>query len=127
MKARTDRNLLYGILAVQLDFIGRDSLIAAMHAWVLDKSRPLGEILVEQKALKSDRHALLDALVDEHLNAHDGDPEKSLASLAPSRSTRDRLEAIGDPEVFATFSLDKAMPGGLPEERRSGVGWWRRV
>jgi hypothetical protein len=36
-----DRNLLFGILALQMDFIGRDALIAAMNAWVLDKSKPL--------------------------------------------------------------------------------------
>jgi hypothetical protein len=35
-----DRNLLFGILALQMDFIQRDALIAAMHAWVLDKTRP---------------------------------------------------------------------------------------
>src|SRR5262249_49755447 len=38
--ADADRNLLFGILALQMDFIGRDALIAAMHAWVLDKAKP---------------------------------------------------------------------------------------
>jgi hypothetical protein len=28
-----DRNLLFGILAVQMDFASRDALIAAMSAW----------------------------------------------------------------------------------------------
>jgi eukaryotic-like serine/threonine-protein kinase len=39
----TDRNLLFGILALQMDFISRDQLIAAMNAWVLDKSKSLGQ------------------------------------------------------------------------------------
>jgi hypothetical protein len=43
-----DRNLLFGILALQMDFISRYALIAAMHAWVTDKAKPLGQILVEQ-------------------------------------------------------------------------------
>src|SRR5262249_40041689 len=30
-----DRNLLFGILALQLDFVSRDALVAAMNAWVL--------------------------------------------------------------------------------------------
>ncbi len=34
-----DRNLLFGILALQMDFISRDALIAAMNAWVLDKAK----------------------------------------------------------------------------------------
>jgi hypothetical protein len=37
-----DRNLLFGILALQLDFVQRDALIQAMHAWVLDRTKPLG-------------------------------------------------------------------------------------
>ena len=32
-----DRNLLFGILALQMDFISRDALVAAMHAWVFAK------------------------------------------------------------------------------------------
>ena len=54
-----DRNLLFGILAVQMNFVARDELIAAMHAWVLEKSRPLGRILVRQQALSPARHDLL--------------------------------------------------------------------
>ncbi len=45
----TDRNLLFGILALQMDFISRDALVAAMNAWVLDKGRPLGQFLVDQR------------------------------------------------------------------------------
>src|SRR6516225_1720220 len=57
-----DRNLLFGILALQMDFIDRDQLIAAMHAWVLDKQTSLGEILLRQGALRGDTFPLLDAL-----------------------------------------------------------------
>ena len=41
-----------------MDFIGRDALITAMNAWVITKGKPLGEILVEQKAMTADRRAL---------------------------------------------------------------------
>ena len=47
----SDRNLLFGILALQMDFIGRDALVTAMNAWVLDKAKPLGEILVGGRRL----------------------------------------------------------------------------
>src|SRR5438034_967380 len=49
-----DRNLLFGILALQMDFISRDQLIAAMNAWVLDKAKPLGQILRAQGTLAAD-------------------------------------------------------------------------
>ena len=41
MTASTDRNLLFGILALQMDFIDREQLVAAMNAWVLEKDKPL--------------------------------------------------------------------------------------
>ena len=37
-QSAADRNLLFGILALQMDFISRDQLIEALHAWVLAKS-----------------------------------------------------------------------------------------
>ena len=41
----SDLNLLFGMLAVQFDFISKDQLNAGMKAWILDKSMPLGQIL----------------------------------------------------------------------------------
>jgi hypothetical protein len=43
-----DRNLLFGILALQMDFADRDGLVAAMNAWVPEKYRPLGDLLVDR-------------------------------------------------------------------------------
>ena len=57
-----DRNLLFGILALQMDFVTRDQLVTAMNAWVLTKQTPLGKILVEQNALTSELRALLESL-----------------------------------------------------------------
>ena len=34
------RNLLFGLLAFQLNFIDRRALLAAFDAWTTDKSRP---------------------------------------------------------------------------------------
>ncbi len=69
-----DRNLLFGVLAMQMDFVTREALIAAVSAWVLDKSRPLDRILVEQGALAADERDLLEPLIHKHLERHGGDP-----------------------------------------------------
>jgi hypothetical protein len=98
-----DRNLLFGILALQMDFIGRDALIVAMNAWVLDKAKPLGQILLEQAALRLDTHALLEALVQKHLELHGGDAEKSLAAVSSVGSVRQELEQIVDDELRASL------------------------
>lgn len=105
-----DRNLLLGILAMQMDFVSRDALIAAMNAWVLNKARSLGEVLQEQGALVSDTRSLLDALVDKHLSLHGDDPARSLAALSSIASAREDLRHVPDAEVQASLAHVAAAP-----------------
>jgi WD40 repeat protein/serine/threonine protein kinase len=120
-----DRNLLFGILALQMDFIGRDALIAGMQTWVFHKNKSLGQILVEQGALADDRHALLDALVGEHLKQHAGDPEQSLAAIRPASGLRDELRRLADPDLEASLAhLADAAPA---ESRSQATGDYRSV
>jgi serine/threonine-protein kinase len=102
-QSHADRNLLFGILAVQMDFISRDQLIAAMNAWVLEKGKPLGAILQAQGALGKDEHALLEALVIKHLQKHGNDAARSLAAVESGASVRDALANVRDPEVHASL------------------------
>jgi hypothetical protein len=78
-----DRNLLFGILAVQMDFVCKDDLIAAMYAWVLAKHRPLADLLADRGCLRPDHRALLEALVQAQLDRHGGDARQSLAARSP--------------------------------------------
>src|SRR3954469_8300343 len=94
-----DRNLLFGILALQTDFISRDALLRAVRAWVPDKAKPLGQVLREQQALAEDEHALLEALVQKHLRRHGNDPQQSLAALSSVGSIREELGQLTDPDV----------------------------
>jgi serine/threonine protein kinase len=108
-----DRNLLYGILALQMDFISRDALIQAMNAWVLEKTKPLGQILLEQGALQSDTLTLLEALVQKHLELHGSDPQHSLAALSSLGSVRNDLEQVADPDLQASLrQVSVARPAG---------------
>ena len=100
-----DRNLFFGILALQMGFVSRDQLIAAMNAWVLDKAKPLGQILIEQGALAGDNRAWLEAGVDRHLALHDGDAQKSLAALSSLGSVRKDLEQVADADVQASLAI----------------------
>jgi tetratricopeptide (TPR) repeat protein/serine/threonine protein kinase len=99
-----DRNLLFGVLALQMDFVSRDDLVAAMHAWVLAKHKPLGQVLADLGALRDDERDLLDALVQKHLQRHGGDAEKSLAAVSSVGSVRQQLEQIADPDLHASLA-----------------------
>jgi eukaryotic-like serine/threonine-protein kinase len=105
-----DRNLLFGMLALQLSFISRQQLVAAFDLWLTDKSQTLAQILVGHGALAGDEQALLDALVVKHLERHGDDPEKSLADLTPIDSLRDDLKRLGDADVEASLAHVAARP-----------------
>jgi WD40 repeat protein len=99
-----DANLLYGMLALQMNFVGRDALLAAMQAWVFDKARPLGQILQEQGRLTPERRLVLDNMLAEHLKAHDSDPHKSLAAAVVPDALRDELRVLADADVQASLA-----------------------
>jgi eukaryotic-like serine/threonine-protein kinase len=98
-----DRNLLFAVLALQMDFAGRDQVVEGMNAWALDKRRTLGEILCERGALSDLRRTLLDSLVEEHLRAHGGDARQCLDSITSRSTVTDGL-AVGDPDAQSTLS-----------------------
>ena len=100
----TGRNLLFGVLALQNNFIGRDDLLGAFATWVASKARLLAEILVDRGALDESRRALLEALVAEHLKQHGGDTEASLAAVSSLGSVREDLERHDDIGLQASLA-----------------------
>jgi hypothetical protein len=96
-----ERNLLFGILALQNNLIDRAGLLDGFNRWVERKSRPIGEILVERGALGADERVLLEALVAKQLEKFGGEPQKSLAALSSIGSVRRDLSRIADPELHA--------------------------
>jgi hypothetical protein len=126
--ANADRNLWFGILALQMDFIRRGALIAAMNAWVLDKVKPLGQILQEQGHLDPDHLSLLEAMVQAHIRAHHNDAQHSLAALSSVSSVRQELSSVADGDLQASLSR----VGGAPDRaalRSGGLSAtpWARV
>jgi tRNA A-37 threonylcarbamoyl transferase component Bud32 len=124
-----DRNLLFGILALQMDFVGQDALVAAMQAWAFDKRLSLGEILARQGGLSPERLLLLNALVDEHLKAHRNDPRESLAALPASAALGQVMHRLTDgigPTRPARRSQpaegEATLPVAPPGERPSAGG-----
>ena len=104
MSSTSDRNLLFGVLALQMEFITQAGLIAALQAWTLQKSRPLGELLVELGHMSADDRAALDPMVDRHVARHGGSVEQSLASLSSVSDVAAELRSIADDELQQTVS-----------------------
>ncbi len=112
VQGESDRNLLFGVLALQMDFITRDALLAAINAWVLAKDKPLGRILVEHGDLDERGFGLLDPVVGEHVQRHGDEPDRSLESLTSVSWLRRDLEVIADPVLHASVSRMGAARAG---------------
>jgi serine/threonine-protein kinase len=94
-----ERDLLFGLLALQNGLIDQVQLVAAFQAWTRDKARPLADHLAARGDLDPDQRAGVEAMVGWHLKKHGGDAARSLAALPAGRSTRESLAALGDPAI----------------------------
>lgn len=74
-----DRNLLFGVMAVQLRRVTPAQLVEVAAAWATDPSRDLADRLVEAGALSARDRELLERLVGEAVAAHDGDATATLS------------------------------------------------
>lgn len=112
----SDLNLLFGLMALQMDFIGRDELIGAMRDWALQKTVPLGEILVQKRVLTDGRRRMIDALVADCLKSHGGDTHKSLESL-PVRCSARSEKVHDEPAEDPSKTLTQAAVGAAVQLR----------
>lgn len=101
-----DRNLLFGVLAVQLDFVSRDDLIAATSRWVLDKQQPLSAVFLEQGMLSEEESQLIDGVVQKQLERNNDDPRQSLNSNEVFNSIRATLGDLEDADLRSTVEFD---------------------
>jgi WD40 repeat protein/tRNA A-37 threonylcarbamoyl transferase component Bud32 len=113
-----ERNLLFSLLALNNNFIEPSAIVAAFHAWTRDKSRPMGQIFVDQGAIDHARRDLLEVLVELHIEDHDSDVERSLAAVGLASAMRGGLEAIADPDLGASLAHVRLAPGPDPDATR---------
>jgi serine/threonine-protein kinase len=118
-----ERNLLFGLLALQNGLIDQSKLVAAFQAWTLDKARGLAEHLVARGEFDADDRAAVEALVERHLRKHGGDAQKSLAAIPAGRSTRESLMNVklGDPDLDATLARIASGPASGATDRDTGL------
>jgi serine/threonine-protein kinase len=103
MAAVADRNLLFGLLALQNGLIDQVQLVAAFQAWTRDRNVLVAEHLTQRGDLDGEQRALLDALVSQHLKKHGGSTAESLAAIPAGPSTLASLAGIGDAEIERTL------------------------
>jgi serine/threonine protein kinase/formylglycine-generating enzyme required for sulfatase activity len=76
-----------------------------MGAWALAKHRPIGEILVEARALDPGDREALEAMIARRLAKHNNDPAASLAAISSAGSVAEALRrSIADPDLLASIA-----------------------
>ncbi len=109
MTQQTDRNLLFGILALQMNFVTRDDLLKAMTAWLTRKRDSLATVMVEQGSLSVANEHLVIQVVDAQLALKNSDIRESLTSSIRMTDLAAALNALDDEEIkdsLADFSCD---------------------
>ncbi|GIW86493.1 MAG: hypothetical protein KatS3mg108_0817 [Isosphaeraceae bacterium] len=106
----SDRNLLFGVLALQAELIDAGQFIEACTAWAARKNRPLADLLEERGWVTRVDRDDIERLLERKLKRYGNDPTASLAAVADDRARR-VLAVLDDPELRATVTR-LAEPGG---------------
>jgi eukaryotic-like serine/threonine-protein kinase len=102
-QSSTERDLLFGLLALQMDFISLEALATAMKTCAIDKDKPLSHVLQSQGALAKDDDGLLDSLVRRFMEINDNNAQRCLAGVTTVNAVRQELQKIGDPDLTVTL------------------------
>src|SRR5262245_25832995 len=94
----TDRNLLFGVLALQADLLDNDRFAEACSAWAARKETPLADLLVERGWLTAEERGHVEFLLDRKLKKHRGDARAVLAEVTTDQMRRS-LAGAADPDI----------------------------
>jgi eukaryotic-like serine/threonine-protein kinase len=108
-----DRNLLFGVIALQTDAITRTQFIDGCALWASQKQRPLADLLAERGWITPEDRADVERLVNRKLRRHDGDVYASLAELVGD-VVRQLLAQIDDAEIRRSIAGPERHDGHVP-------------
>ena len=117
----TDRNLLFGVLALQADLVTADQFAKACALWAAEKSRPLADVLVGQGWLAPSDRVDVDRLLQRKLAKHQGDVRASLAEVTTDR-VRQSLDGVADRDVRQSLAGLTPPPAGHVLLAQGGYG-----
>lgn len=113
----TDRNLLFGVLALQGDLIDSTQFVEACSAWAAAKDRRLAELLRQRDWITADDERLISELLERKVAKHAGDAHRSLIAAAAGvdqiHATIDRVKSVVDDREIVESLAGVANPHGF--------------
>jgi hypothetical protein len=107
----TDRNLLFGVLALQADLLTPSCFVEACTLWANQKQTPLANLLVERGWLTDADRTDIQKLLDRKLKKHGGDARASLAEVTTDQ-VRQSLAGVADADVRQSLAGPTPPPQG---------------
>jgi signal transduction histidine kinase/DNA-binding response OmpR family regulator len=109
----TDRNLLFGVLALQVDLIDQTQFVEVCATWAARKQTPLGDLLVERGWLTAADRTDVERLLERKLRKHGGDVRAGLSAVA-GEAVRQSLAGLEDGDLRESLAGLGFRPGGCP-------------
>jgi serine/threonine-protein kinase len=109
----SDRDLLFGAIALQAGLIGPGRLAEARAAWAARPGTRLPDVLRERGWLTSDDQAAIERLLERELTRHGGDVRRALAAVADGDLVA-ALAEVDDPVLRIALSERTTDPGVAP-------------
>ncbi len=109
----TERNLLFGVVALQNGAVDADRLAETCAAWSEEPSQPLANLFVNRGLMTHEQKTEIEKVVASELDAHGGDPQATLSASMDARSREAILASSGS----ILRSRISAQPAGSGAER----------
>jgi eukaryotic-like serine/threonine-protein kinase len=114
----TDRNLLFGVLALQMELIDPMQFADACAGWAAQKNRPLAELLVERGWITPTDRQDVERLLERKLHKHGGNAPETIPDVAgPAAGEAAQGEAGPSPGGLAHASTVMTTEGEPSETR----------
>ena len=84
-----NRDLLFGLVALQMKFIDRVDLVGAIHEWEKDRTRTLGEVLQARNILTGEESTVVEAALEGKLQDQADVVESSLMEFLADEASSD--------------------------------------
>ena len=126
----SDRNLLFGVLALLTDAVSRDQFVEACTSWSANKDKSLADVLAERGWLTPDDRANVEKILDRKLKRHDGDARAGLVEVA-NDEVRQTIVDAAEPATRQTLLTNVQGTGGSAQRttdyRPAGRGRYTRA
>ena len=108
----TDRNLLFGVLALQTDLIDSSQFADACATWAIRKSVALADILIERGWITTSDKADVEKLMERKLKRHGDDLQATLDAVADA-GVREVMLTMEDSELRRSIGRLSSVGGHI--------------